>query len=654
MRPFACFCLLYIAGMLTTLAQPFYKSYDWDTNPEYSNGSFANEHMASLKEKIVTEFYFDDDGILTEYFLEHKVYYLNSDDTIEEFNKVYLPYASDAQLELNKARVITASGQIINLDDSKILTATNNETNKTYKYFAFEGIEKGSFIEYLYVVKRSPVYKGKRIDFQSNFSKNNLEFDLYAPSNLLFKFKSYNGLQEMVRDTIIENKNRWSLQIPEVKLLEREDLAAYDADRQFLIYALNENTASRAKDISSYANVSQNSYEYYVGELSKKELSVLKNLLKEIEFKEDEAIDEKIRTIESYIKTNFFITEGSTDQLSSLLDVLKDKVANERGIVKLYASIFNHLKIKFDFIYTCGRDYMRFDKDFEANIFLTDVLFYFPKTKKYMSPSEMDSRYGFPPPNLTDTYGLFIKEVVIGDFKSAIGKIDYIHPVTADITTDKMLIDVSFDDEDVSNVTIKMDKSMTGYYAMYIHPFMDLIKPEDKVELIEGFAKNIDKDVHITEKKVNNGSPKLFGIKPLQFVLDFNSNAFVEKAGKKYLFKVGDLIGQQMEMYQEKKRVLPIENEYQRSYYRTLTITIPEGYAVANLEDINIDNVYSENGKELLSFKSCYELNGNTLIITADEHYRINHISTEVYEDYRKIINSAADFNKITLILEPK
>jgi len=353
-------------------------------------------------------------------------------------------------------------------------------------------------------------------------------------------------------------------------------------------------------------------------------------------------------------KPIFFVAEGSNDQLSSLLDVLKDKVANERGIITLYAAIFNQLDIKFEFIYTCERNYMRFDKDFEANNFLLEVLFYFPKTKKYMSPTEASSRYGFPPPYLTDTYGLFIKEVAIGDFKSAVGQVEFIKPVGAENTTDKMLVDVSFDPDDLTNINIKMDKALAGYYGMYIHPFMDLVKPEDKDELIKGFAKNIDADADIKEKTVNNSNPKLFGLKPLQFVLDFNSSAFVEKAGRKYLFKVGDLIGQQMEMYQEKERVLPVENEFQRSYYRTITVEIPEGYTVANLDDINIDNKYAKNGKEVLSFKSFYKLEGNTLTITADEHYRVNHISTDVYEEYRKVINSAADFNKVTLVFEPK
>jgi hypothetical protein len=652
MKLFLNTCLIFFAFFTTINAQPFYESYDWDANPKYSNQGVEDDNMASLKEKTVTEFYFDDEGNLTEFFLEHKVYYLNSDDKIEAFNKVYLPYDSESKLVVNKARVITAKGEVIDLDESKILTATDSETERTYKYFAFEGVEKGSFIEYIYVVNRYPSYKGKRITLQSDFTKKNVEFDLYSPSNLLFKFKSFNGLNAVEKDSLSEDKKHYFLKLDTVELLEEEEMASYTADKKYLIYALDANVAGRVKDISSYSNVAQNIYDFYNEALTKKEVSALDKFLKGIDFKKEDDVDTKLRAIEAYIKTNIFVANSNGEKLSNLLDIIKDKVSNERGAIKLYTAVFKQLDIKFEFVYTCSREYMRFDKEFEANNFLQDALFYFPKSKKYLSPTENDSRYGYPPAYLTDTYGLTIKEVVIGDFKSAVAKVKYIKPIKADQNVDKMVIDVKFDDEDISTTHVKLDRSMSGYYGMYIHPYMDLVKPENEKEIVEGFAKSLDEDAEIVSKTINNKNANLFGIKPIQFIVEFTSNKFVENAGRKQLFNVGDLIGRQQELYQEKERKLPVEGEFQRSYFRTINITIPEGYKIANLDDIIIKNEYKKDGKTLLSFDSYYELNGNVLTITADEHYRMNHVETSLYEEYRTVINSAADFNKVTLVLE--
>lgn len=633
---------------------PFFEGYSWDKNPKYEvDDAQKTENMVAIREKTVTEFFFAKENSLIEYFLEHKVLWLNSDDKIEEYNKIYLPYSSASKLEISKARVINKDGSVIELDASKILTAEDEETKRKYKFFAFEGVEKGSFIEYYYVVQRFPNYKGKRIKLQDEFFKKNVDFELFAPKNLVFKFKSYNDLPEVVYDTLSEKKLHWALHLDTIGSLEKEEMSAYNAYKKQLVYKLDRNLSSNTKDISSYANVAQNLYAYYYPEYSKKTQKAVDQFLKETTANSKEGEDAKLRKLEFFIKNNIFISKGSGEELKNINRVLSDRVANETGLIKLYIALLRKMNIKHEIVFTTDRREVKFDENFEANNFLNDFLIYFPKNKMYLSPAVNSSRYGFPPAQLTDNYGLFIKEVKIDDFKSGVGKVKYIQPVGADKTFDTMVVDVTFDDDDLTNSIITFDRSFNGYYAMYMQPFMNLINEKDKDELIEGMAKNITEEVEITSKKIVDDNPELFGVKPLQFIVDFTSEAFVEKAGRKYLFKVGELIGEQMQLYQEKERVLPLESEFNRSYFRTINIAIPAGYRFANLEDLNINNVYAKDGKELLSFKSFYVVKDGVVTITADEHYRVNQIETALYEEYRKVINSAADFNKISLILEP-
>lgn len=643
--------LLFIAPFLYAQEVPFYKNYTWEANPNYSVKVADTTSIVGVKDKIIVEFIFEGKNLL-EYFLEHKAVWLNSDERIEEYNKIYLPYNNSSELLISKARVIKPNGEIVELDESKILTAEDEKTKRVYKFFAFEGIEKGSIIEYYYLIKKVPEYSGNRITFQTDFAKKDITLDLYSPSNLVFKFKSFNGLPEISLDTLSEKKLHWTMHAAEIQGLERESQASYHASRAFVIYKLDQNLAKNTKDLTSYSTVSQNIYNFYYGEIDKKEQNKLNKFLDKAGVKSGMETDEMLRTVESYIKTNVFLSEGENagEDLESVLD---QKVASNKGIMKLFISIFKTLDVKHELILTSDRQDLKFDPEFEANTFLNEYLFYFPKTDKYLAPTDLDSRYGFPPAYLTDTYGLHIKEVAVGDFKSATGKIEYINPVPAEETVDKMIIDVNFDPQDLTRNTIKLDRSMSGYYAMYMQPFMHLIPEESKTELLEGFAKRLDESAVIKSKEMINGDPSLFGTKPLLFKIDFESESFVEKAGNRYLFKVGELIGRQVQMYQENERKLPLEDEFTRTYYRTLNIKIPEGYRVANAEDININHSFSKDGKEVLMFKSTYEINGDTLKIIADEFYKINIISKDFFEDYRKVINSAADFNKVTLILEP-
>ncbi|WP_298882428.1 DUF3857 domain-containing protein [uncultured Polaribacter sp.] len=645
--------LLFALQITIAQEQPFFKSYDWETTPSYKVDANTTEEMLALKEKTVTEFYFLDKNLI-EFYLEHKVLWLNSDDAIEEFNKIYLPFSARAELQINKARVITPEGKIINLDKSKILTAEDEETGRKYKYYALEGITKGSFIEYMYVVKRPPSYTGKKFYIQDSYPIEKVEFDLFSPSNLLFKFKSFNNLKKVEKDTLTTLKQHYKLHVSKVEKLEDEYQAAYNASRAFIVYKMDKNTAGNGADIITYNNVSQNLYASYYPEYSSKTNGLIKDFIKELALPENADNEAIIRKLDFYIKTTVYSQDVYNEELQDLDNILTKKVANETGIIKLYIAILRTLNVKHELVLTSDRKEIKFDTNFEATNFLTNFLLYFPKYKKYLSPNASGTRYGFPMPYLTDNYGLFIKEVVIGDYKSAVGKIKYIEPVKVAETVDVMKVNISFNKDNLTENNIHFDRAFSGYYAMNIQPFMHLIQGEDKDELIEGIMESITKDLEFTSKKMVNDDSELFGIKPLQFIVDFTTEAFVEKAGRKYLFKLGDLIGQQIQMYQEKERVLPLEEQFHRSYYRTLTLNIPEGYKITNLDDININNSYTKEGKELFSFKSFYKLEGNKLIITADEHYRENIVPVNVYEQYRTVINSAADFNKIVLLLEPK
>ena len=108
--------------------EPFYKSYDWEAEPSYKIDVADSVEIITYKDKTVKEFIFINDNELTEYALDHQIIWLNSDQEIENNNKVYLPYSASTELIVNKARVITKEGKVIDLDESKILTAEDEES----------------------------------------------------------------------------------------------------------------------------------------------------------------------------------------------------------------------------------------------------------------------------------------------------------------------------------------------------------------------------------------------------------------------------------------------------------------------------------------------------------------------------------------------
>lgn len=626
----------------------YYETYDWENSPSYPEVTSSDAEIQGLKNHIVSEFYVEDGGFV-EYYLEHEQLLLSSDGKIEEYNKIYLPYSNSTEILLHKARVINKNGKVIEVPDDKIFDAVDEETNRKYQYLALEGLEIGSVLERMYVYKRRPQYNGKYLRLQEDYDKYDVKFELICPEHLLFDFKSYNNLP-VATESSKDGKNAWVIASDKIEGIDREEGASYGANTQYVVYKLGSNKAKPSQKIVDYQVVTKNIYENLNVELSKKAQKLVSKLVA-TNFKSKDT-DDQLLQIDSYLKENFYLTEIGDEKFGDIEKVLKEKIANETGIMRLYIAILKEVNIPFEVVLTTPRTQIKFDPDFEAYNFLQEYLMYFPEVNKYTAPTDFSTRYGFPDGYWTDTYGLFIKEVKVGDFVSSLGEVKFINAVTADQTFDIMKLDVEFDSKDISTVQVGFINEMTGYTAANLQPFMYRMDDDNRDQLYNAFAYRLTEEMEISKKEVQNSEQGSFGKAPLIFDYEFTSNDFVEKAGNKYLFKIGKLIGGQTELYQEKERKLPYDNSHNRTYDRTISVKIPQGYKIANIEDIIIEHEFkNKEGKVVFFFKSSYELNGDVLIVKADEFYDQTVVPVQDYESYRTVINSAADFEKVTLVL---
>lgn len=257
--------LFSIIHVVYSQVTPFYKNYDWTENIDEMKSlkdTLIDEEVLILKDYSLNEFSYPDEkqNTLTQYVLTHKAYLLRTNNAIEDFNKVYLSFDNSSEILKTKARVITPSNKIIELDSTDILTAVDEETNVQYKYFAFEGVEVGSIVEYLYVIKKRPYYEGSYVRIQSEYPIFNLDFHVISPSNLIFKFKTYNNTDSIANDTLENGKWDFNIKYDYIPSLKYEENAAYQSRLKALVYKLDRNLYGNARDISSYSL----SYSKYV------------------------------------------------------------------------------------------------------------------------------------------------------------------------------------------------------------------------------------------------------------------------------------------------------------------------------------------------------------------------------------------------------
>ena len=600
-----------------------------------------------LDERFI-EFNFDEKEQLVEYLYIHKIKYANNDEAIEKFNKIFI-YLSDAnELVDYNARVILKNGNIKNLGKDALKEGIDEDESK-YKYFAVSGVEKGSFIEYFYTIKRLPVISGNYIILQDNTPTRVSRFRCYSPKNLIFAFKANNGYTQPQIDTTIKDVNLWKAETKEIGKSQREVFGNADGNRMNVVYHFNENAATSKKNFYTYASVSQNVFENLNKALSKSATKKIKKIIENSDVKYAVGNKEKIMAIEHLIKSKFNFVSSSDPKLNDTDFMLDNNVVNDFGAIYIFYQIFKMLEYKMEIVLTSNRYKIRFDEKFENYSYLKEYLIYFPEFKEYLMPSAPLYRLGLLPAAYIYNHGLFVRTVSAGGIETGAGKVKFIEPIGSDKTKHEINCKIEINSTNDSLI-VDTEQIYTGYYAQNYQPIFDFIDNDKLRQFEESIVKTITPNIKIKKLSIENKGAKYLMNKPLIVKSSFSTGELIETAGNKILVKIGELIGPQVEMYQQEKRTHPVENDFNRCYIRQLIFQIPEGYKCANPESLNISVTPFED--KTAYFTSTYKKEGNTIIVDVKEYYNRIYFSDSEFNDYRNVINAAANFNKIVLVIE--
>jgi hypothetical protein len=641
------FCIFFIARLLAQ--EPVYKKYTWDANPKIHEltSEEKESNYIKLKDKLVLDYVYETSGELVMYETVHEIIHLNNEKGVEEMNKIYVPYSKILEEMDLKARTITPDGKIIPLSKSSIKKVDNLENAGAYLIFAMEGVEKNGEIEYVYTNKKTPtLYSYYRI--QNDKIKKNIAIDIYSPDNLIFEAKAYNGFPDFKKDTTLEKRNHIYAEVPQIEALEEEKYAAYDANRMRFDYQLTYNTGKNKTRLYSWEATGLDLYNTMFV-FSKQETKAVEKLISKLDLEKQKKDEEKIAALELWMKTN--IGTKQTEDENTIDKMLNLKYGSDFNIQRLYIAAAQQLKIPVEIVLTCDRMDRKFDAAFPSYNNLLDYLLYFPSIGKYLSAGNYSSRIGFPVPGLTGGKGLFIKETVVGDLKTGVSKIKTIENTPHTASHNNVIAKVEFA-SGTYVPTVNYKQEFTGYSAYYIQPSIPYMDETQRTQFLDDMAKLPGKECLVKSVKVSGDKTSEVLVKPLVIESTVETPHLIENAGNKLLFKVGELIGPQEELYKDQKRQLDGEITYTHSFGRTLEIKIPEGYKVKNPNDINIEKKYTADGKTLSTFTSNYTQEGNLLKINVYEDYETLFYPKEKYEEWRSVINASADFNKVVLIFE--
>ena len=628
----------------------FYKTFSWVKQPVIYKPTDLEKQseLMLVKDEAILETAYDKDGQAVIYETKHRIYHVNSQKGVERINKVYISTSQiNEEIDL-KARCITADNKIIMFNTDNVKHVDNFEDNGPYTIFSIDGVDVGCDVEY-YFTNKHVFYPYSFFKINNNLPIKEYSLKVISPKNLIYETKSYNGLAQFVRDTTDTIKNTIFLKQLNMPEVDEEKYSSTEANKYCFSLQLEYNTDKSKAKFYTWETIAKGYYNNLFV-IEKNEQKLIEKFLEKNKIAKQTSTEAKILALENLLKLEYTISKEGGDE--DFAKSIADKKLSSTFAIRIYLAAFKLYNIPCEFVLTTDRINKKFDGKFPSYSFLDDVLFYFPSINKYTSPTEILSRLDYPNPNNTANEGLFIKEIMIGDIGAPSSKIkqipsnDYLkshHDLAVKVTIDPVKLEA----------TINIVQSLMGYSAYYIQPLYNLLNDDQKKDVNKSYY-TIDKPDLTKNTVVSNTDKESILVKPFEISFTQTLPDVIESAGDKFIFKVGELIGAQSELYQDKKRVSDGDIYFTHSLNRTIEVTIPENYKITNADEIIIEKKCIIDGKDAAQFVSSYKIDGNKLIITAYEDYRVTKYPLVNFEGFKNVINAAADFNKKTLVFEKK
>lgn len=641
---------LALCCLICTVNAQYSLPVKWEANPKLHRipKEFIKESALFVLDGRYIEYKQEGDNTYV-YRTMHRIIKVIDDKGIESFNTIEVLIGQN-EIEGLQARTILADGSVKEVPKDRMKRSKNEQGQESY-LFAMEGVEKNAEIELMYREKKAfSTFGGEQLQFSIPTVK--AEFMLVIPDGVRFETKGYNGFPSAT-DSIIDGKHFYYATANNIPALEDEQYSNREAFLMNIAYRMSyidkENADVRLFTWNDLAKRLYNNY-YKITDKNKR---VIEKYIKSIGVSDNDNDEQKIKKIEDAMKSNIIMSDDINDE--SYLEfekVIDKKLTTESGFIALFLACLQVAGIEHEYGLTSNRFTEPLDEKFENWNSLDLPVVYFPKLKKYMSVTAIFYRMPFIPTAAAGNKGVFLKTATLGGMTSAVASIRKIPFMPLAASNNNIIADVKFSEEMTPIVDIKV--TFDGYSANGIREGFIYVPKDKEKELVQSIVNVASAPENIKSYKVENTAlSNYYDNKPLNVLASVESSQLMEKAGPKYLFKLGDIIGRQVEMYQEKERKLPIDIVFPHSLLRTITLNIPDGYKVSNTETIKINVEHkASSGESTMGFISDYKIEGKKITITINEFYgQVNYPASDI-GIFKKVINAAADFNKVVLVLE--
>lgn len=609
-------CFLFCTIAHHTFAQiNRYVSNTWEEQPHLQNTIATKDACTLLKYIVVRDFNraIADGSDLTHYRTIYKRIRVNTTAGADSLTQILIPLEPYEKARSIDARVINPDSTITEIKALRVFMRGSIETVRLTP----SKLQPGSEIEYDLTISESDGYAGYEY-MQSTVPCKEATFMLVLPPNMLFRTRGSNGFPDVKDSIVAGGTHYYHATAYNIPALLPGDLYYYNAWLQRTEFALRDGPWQQpAKDqFLEYVFLEKPDYRKLEKEVSKWEF-----------LKKKMPLPDLIYQVEQQIKSQYKLIDDNPDEFefSDLTSILKTKVCNETGIVKLTASVYYLLGIRSQILFASSKESVPLDSSI-INIHLANnILIYFPDLKQALAPAAPNTRFPYYPSSWTGTLALRCRDTLID--KKADVLVDFIQTPTTDYTTNNISLEATLDINEKGVNDVKIKQTIGGAPSLTIRTIVNNTPDSGREEIYSSLLPTGPIRVTGLTHKVQNHSWDL----PVA-----TSPFIIESSFKTDSLNVGMLINGLVQQYVSMPPDnIPIEMAFPFYQESRITITVPAGYKLTNAQDYIADIQGTS-----LGYKMLCKQEDNRITIFAVKWYKKSSYTGEEKKMFEKIIKA--------------
>lgn len=379
-----------------------------------------------------------------------------------------------------------------------------------------------------------------------------------------------------------------------------------------------------------------------------KNTKAIPNLVAKIPITSDMDNHDKVALIETFVSEKIGVFDQNKFPQDKPLDEgLKKGKLGYMTQISFYTGVLEHFNIDYEIVLFSKRYNDPFNPYVPNLSNVDEVAIFIPSTGSFIFPNRYMIKSPYLPWEFEHTDRIHIKKTFTKSEGEYYAQLQFTESTPTDYSISDLNVAVDVTPEGWKS---KLRLAKTGHnlwmYSFLYHP-LSKIKNKSVLNLTPfGLNEYVDSIKVGTAthnfKQILEGKDTLVYENTAQSKFKFADQQTLE-------IPIGKLIGKQAYMESDSDRMFDINIDYRHRMTRKISINIPNGYKVKNLEEFNYQYINDEN---VLGFTSKATQNASVVTIDLDEYYGEIIYDKSIYTLFENVINAAEKFNKLNLILE--